>query len=200
MFLELRNYQLRPGTVVEAERRFKESLQYRTVFSTMAGLWHPISGQMDRIIHIWPYQSLDERMQVRQAARDTGKWPPFLEDILVTLDTRIIVLAPDSPPIEPRRLGRCYEICFDNYLPGGPARVAPLWGNFLAVQTRPPSLVACGCTELGPLNQWIHIWGFESADTRQVDRCRMGQLPVFGERLISQESWLLEPAECSLLR
>jgi hypothetical protein len=49
-------------------------------------------------VHIWAYQSLEQRAQVREQARKTGVWPPpGGADRLITQENKIVLPAAFSP-------------------------------------------------------------------------------------------------------
>ncbi|MBF3851495.1 NIPSNAP family protein [Burkholderia pseudomallei] len=205
MIFEMRTYLLRPGTVAEAERRFEKALPHRLQFSKLAGFWHTQSGLLNQIIHIWPYESIQHRMTARAEAVKTGEWPPKLRDLLLDMESRIVVPAAFSPPLEPHNYGRCYEICIDSHLPGGPDLVAANWNEAITHRTALSPLVVCGRTEIGPLNQWIHIWAYEDvADRERVANilAKDGSWPPAQscEKLVRQESLLVAPASFSALK
>ena len=67
-------------------------------------------------------------------------------------------------------------------------------------------MAAAGHTELGPLNQWIHIWAYKDAAERFSVRDkarREGIWPPKGgapDRMLKQENMLVVPAAFSPLK
>jgi hypothetical protein len=205
MILEMRTYLLKPGSVDDAERRFERLLPHRMAFSRMAALWHTEVGLLNQIIHLWPYESLDQRMAVRAEAPKSGNWPPPLRDILLEMESRIIVPAPFSPSLTAGSPGPLYEICVDSYLPGGPDAIAAGWAGSIEQRCRHSPLVVCGRTEIGPLNQWIHIWAYRDfVDRQRIQREVAEHLvwpPLEGaDKLVKQERLWVRPAPCSPLQ
>src|SRR5215813_13179924 len=76
MFVEMRTYLLRPGTTASFEERFTEGLSARAQISPFGGLWRSEVGGLNKVVHMWPYESFEERERIAAAARKTGKWPP----------------------------------------------------------------------------------------------------------------------------
>lgn len=77
MIVEVRTYQLKPGTLVEAEKRFAAALPVREKHSRLAAFWHTEVGALNQIIHVWTYDSFAQRTAVRAAASKVGglnKW------------------------------------------------------------------------------------------------------------------------------
>src|SRR4029079_2575863 len=87
MIYEMRTYNLNPGAVGKWEELFAEAYTSgRDKYSKLGGLWHTELGPLNQVIHIWPYESLQHRADVRAKAakQRVGKWPPPLSATLVT--------------------------------------------------------------------------------------------------------------------
>ena len=69
MIYEVRTYDLKPGTVAQFEEAFGEALPYRQEYSPLAAFWHVDIGPLNQVIHVWPYDSLDERERIRGVQR-----------------------------------------------------------------------------------------------------------------------------------
>ena len=53
-----------------------------------------------KILHIWPYKTLDERSRIRKHVEDIGAWPPKGDPTLKVLDlqeNKIMLPAAFSP-------------------------------------------------------------------------------------------------------
>lgn len=205
MILELRTYSFRPGTLEDAIARFDRHLPFRLQFSTMAGMWAAQSGSVDRLIHIWPYESIQQRMEVRENAAATGQWPLPIRDILVESASTIIIPAPFSPPLQPRELGQCYELCIDKYLPGAMDDLHESWARKIAERDAIAPLVTCGRTEIGPLNHWVHLWAYRDAAHREavkrdLERSKIWPPAKADSKLVTRKSILLAPTHFSPLR
>jgi hypothetical protein len=117
-----------------------------------------VTGQADTIIHLWPYENVQQRMEIRKQMMNPPHWPPPLREFLLEMDSVILLPAPFSPPMKPARYGGIYEFCFDSYRAGGPADCIDDWSRKIEERTRISPLVFCGITEFGRLNQCVHIW------------------------------------------
>ena len=201
MLVELRTYQLRPGTAAECERRFADALPNRDPFSRVAGFWHSETGTLDRVMHLWPYDSLNQRMQVRADAVASGKWPVKIRDLLVSMESKIIIPAAFSPAVTPKRLGTVYEICTDQYEAGGVELAAKAWEPAIARRSELSPLVMCGHTEIGMLGQWVSIWAYRDIVHYRDTKNQLAAIawPPTGsyDKLLSQEAILARPAEFS---
>ena len=68
MIYEVRTYDLKPGTVGAVEKAFEVALPVRQKYSPLAAFWHTDIGPLNQIIHVWGYESLEERDRIRSEA------------------------------------------------------------------------------------------------------------------------------------
>ena len=73
MLYEVRTYTLHPGNVAEFEERFAKRLPLREKHSKLGAFWHTEFGPLNQVIHVYPYEDLQQRTAVRAAmAQDTA--------------------------------------------------------------------------------------------------------------------------------
>ena len=75
-FYEMRIYTIKPGTLPDIMKAWEAKLPERMKLSPLAVAGHIDLGEVNRYIHIWAYNSMDQREAVRAKARQTGVWPP----------------------------------------------------------------------------------------------------------------------------
>jgi hypothetical protein len=75
-FYEMRIYTIKIGTLPDIMKAWEAKLPERVKLSPLAIAGHIDLGEVNRYIHIWAYNSLDQREAVRAKARQTGVWPP----------------------------------------------------------------------------------------------------------------------------
>jgi hypothetical protein len=203
MIIELRTYQLKPGTVPQFLERFGASLPHRQKFSPLGGLFYTAVGSLNRVIHFWPYESFDARLRIRAAAVAPGQWPPATREFALHQENEVLLLAPFSPGPEPRQRGGLYEICIDHYAAGAVPGVIERWHDAIATHGEPAPLAAAWYTEIGPLNKWVHIWAYrDAADWQRARAEAAGIWPPASAAgtLLKSESMLVVPAPFSPLR
>lgn len=68
------------------------------------------------------------------------------------------------------------------------------------------NLVGYFSSEIGPINEIVHIWGFESLDDRQARRARLGAdpewqafLPKIRDLIVTADNKIMSPAAFSPL-
>jgi len=203
MIVEMRTYLLKPGTVAAFEERFAEGLTARLQFSKLGGLWHSEVGTLNQVVHVWPYESFEDRERIGQEARKTGKWPPKTHEFIILQENKILLPAPFSPPLEERKLGNLYEIRSYTYQPGAMPTVLERFGNVMPERVKVSPLAGAWYSAIGSLNQFVHVWAYRDAGER--DRLRedarkiKGWPPQTREFLLKQENTLVVPAACSPL-
>jgi hypothetical protein len=204
MIIEMRSYRLKPGSVPEVEKRFGEALRDRVKVSPLGAFFHTEVGPLNRIIHCWPYENLGERSRLRGEAMKLPGWPPKIQEFLEEMESKIIIPAPFSPKLEARRLGNLYEIRTYTMLPGAVPTVTEKWAERIEGRTKLSPLAFCGHTELGGLNQWIHVWAYKDAAERfrirDEARAAGAWPPATRGQFVKQENMFVVPAEFSPLR
>jgi hypothetical protein len=204
MIIEMRSYRLKPGSTPEVEKRFGEALRDRVKVSPLGAFFHTEVGPLNRIIHCWPYEDLGERTRLRGEAMKLPTWPPKIQEFLEEMESKIIIPAPFSPKLEERRLGNLYEIRTYTMLPGAAPTVIEKWAERIEGRTKLSPLAFCGHTELGGLNQWIHVWAYKDAAERFAirDQARATGAwpPATRGQFVKQENMFVVPAEFSPLR
>src|SRR5258706_403932 len=88
--------------------------------------------------------------------------------------------------------------------PGSVPEVEKRFGEALTERGKLSPLAAAGHTELGPLNQWIHIWAYKDAAERfrirDEARATGAWPPATRGMFIRQENMFVVPASFSPLR
>ncbi|WP_313025341.1 NIPSNAP family protein [Pseudomonas lopnurensis] len=77
-FYELREYELIAHGLPSTLDGWRQALGRRTAeaYSPIYGAFYATSGRLPRILHIWPYASLEQRLDVRTRSVAEGAWPP----------------------------------------------------------------------------------------------------------------------------
>jgi len=102
MIVEERTYTLKPGTVQLYYQDYNPrglAIQAR-ILGNLIGYFHTEIGELNRVVHLWGYDSLAERERRRKALFEDAEWLAYLAqspDIVVAMESRILVPAPFSP-------------------------------------------------------------------------------------------------------
>lgn len=199
---EVRTYDLKPRSVPMWEKAFGDALAGREAFSPLGGLWHTEAGPLNQVVHIWPYDDVTARGDIRGKAVAAGAWPPKTDEPVVeNMHSDIYIPAPFMPAMTPKKVGPIYEMRIYTYAPGDMPKVVEAWGNAIEERVKFSPLVAAMYSDVGNLNKWVHIWAYESFEQRSQVRAETREKgvwpPASSVSPIKQENKILLPAECS---
>jgi len=203
MICEFRTYALRPNTLAEFIKRFGDALPRREKFSKLAAFWYTEIGPLNQVIHLWPYENALERSRIRAAAVKDGCWPPDTGEFIVEMRAEIFDPMPFSPPLNPSSDGPFFEMCTSTLKPFAVPKMVECWQESLQARTELSPLTGVFASDVGHVNQWLHIWPYKSLDQRAAVRSKAtaeriwppGDAPVLRE-----ESKILLPAPFSPIR
>ena len=204
MIYEMRTYTLKPGTVPDFEERFAEALPHREEYSKLGAFWHTEFGPLNEVIHVWPYEDLDERARIREEAAKNPNWPPRTGEFVLNMESQIMIPAPFMRPLGNQQLGDIYEMRIYNYQPGTIPEVINRWSEAIPHREKYSPLAACWYSELGDLNRLFHVWPYK--DMADRERIRTESLkdphwpPPTREFMVSMANKLLIPAAFSPMR
>jgi NIPSNAP len=206
MIFEMRTYLMKPGSIPEVEKRWAAALPERLKLSPLAGFWRTEVGSLNQIIHVWPYKDLNERDTIRAKAIEMGIWPPKAAEFILEMESKILHSAPFSPNFQPGQHGNIYEFRTYTYGPGSIPKVIESWSGRIKQRTALSPLIFAGFTDIGALNQWVHVWAYKNMGEREkirADAVAAGIWPPPRHEsvtLLKQQSWLAIPASFSALK
>ena len=107
MIYEVRTYMLRAGAVPEFEERYAKRLPARLKHSQLGAFWHTEFGPLNQVVHVYPYDDLNQRTAVRAAlAKDPERNAlPGGQDLIVAQESEIMIPAPFMRPLGSRDYG-----------------------------------------------------------------------------------------------
>ena len=94
---EMRIYTYPPEDIPMLLDAWGSRMEERERLSPLAGCWYKESGGHGNFVHMWAYSSFDERLRIRDEAREKGIWPPASPARLVKQRTKILLPASFSP-------------------------------------------------------------------------------------------------------
>ena len=202
MIYEVRTYTLKPGGVAQFENNFAEALPHREKYSKLGAFWHTEIGPLNQVIHVWPYENLAERTQVREEAGNAPNWPPKSDGLILNMESEIFTPAEFMKPMGgDQALGDIYEMRIYTYQPGTMGEVLKRWGDAIPHREEFSPLAAGMYTELGGLNKWIHVWPYKDLEERNKIREEASATPHWPpptrEFLVKQENKICVPAAFS---
>jgi hypothetical protein len=179
MIYEIRTYRLKVGSLAEVEKRYGEAYEARKKHSELAGFFHTELGPLNEIIHIWPYQSFEERTRIRAAAAKDPTWPPKIRDFVTAMSSEIVIPFPFAPEWKPGKLGPIYEIRQYTFRAGALPGIQERWGAKLPGRLKLSPIALVGYVELGVANKFVHIWPYESLEQRNGIRNKARETGVW---------------------
>jgi len=102
MIYEERIYTIVPGRMAEYLKNYEElglPVQLE-VLGTLVGFFHTEIGGLNKVVHIWGYESLDDRLEKRETLANHPDWPRYLEanlSFIVEQENRVLTPASFSP-------------------------------------------------------------------------------------------------------
>lgn len=96
---EWRSYSIAPGMMSGLIEGWEAAIEERAKLSPVVMAMHTEHGELNKFVHIWAYESLNQRQEVRAAAVETGVWPPAgtPKGAIVAQENKILFAAPFSP-------------------------------------------------------------------------------------------------------
>lgn len=97
---ELRRYRTLPGQVNNWASLIKGALPARQQYSKIVGLWTSEIGNLNVAAHLWVYNDLNHRAEVRAKALQDPVWQEFVPKssaLLAEMESTILLPTPVSP-------------------------------------------------------------------------------------------------------
>ena len=89
---EWREYGAIPGKIPEIYKNWEKAIAKRTAMSELVMAMHTDTGTLNKFVHIWAYESLEHRAEVRAEAAAKGIWPPKgRAETLLTQSNKIVL-------------------------------------------------------------------------------------------------------------
>ena len=102
MIVEQRTYTLHPGQHLKYLDTYeKEGLEIqRPILGNLVGYFFTDIGPLNQIVHMWGYDSLDERTKSRRKLFEDLGWRAYIQMIvpmIASQESKILIPAPFSP-------------------------------------------------------------------------------------------------------
>jgi hypothetical protein len=211
MIYELRTYTLMPGKQAEYLKLNQEVGRpiRGDKFGKLEGSWTTEFGLLNQFVHLWSYASLDERDRLRAELSRNEDWTksytPRIRPMLVAQENKILSAQQSlKPPVE---AGHVYELRWYRTQVG---RAGEWIGHFKAimpVREKYSKNVGLWQTEMGQLNEVVHLWAYRDLNHRTDVRAQVLKDPewqVFlgktAPLLLEMRSVILNPAPASPMR
>jgi hypothetical protein len=196
MIHELRTYTLVPGTQgqylklsAEVGRKIRGDS-----YGKLEGFWYTEFGTLNQVVHLWSYTDLTERDRLRaELSRNEGwtkEYLPQSRPMLLAQENKI--LSPQLPLKPPAEAGHVYELrAYRTHV----AKAGEWLGHFKAimpVREKYSKNVGLWQTEMGQLNEVVHLWSYRDLNDRAAVRSKAVQDPEWQAFLGKATPLLLE--------
>ncbi|NXR07828.1 NPS3A protein, partial [Semnornis frantzii] len=74
IFYEIRMYDIKPSKMKDFAEMVNKYFHLRTAHSELVGLWSAELGAMNKVVHVWKYDSFAHRTAVRHALANDKDW------------------------------------------------------------------------------------------------------------------------------
>jgi hypothetical protein len=204
MIYEFRTYTLHPRTLPEFLKRWTDVLEPRLKLSPLAAFWYTEIGPLNQVIHVWPYENALERSKIRAAVVKDKIWPPPTSEFIAEMKSEIFEPLPYSPPMLPSNDGPYFEMRSYTLPPGSIPDMAERWKEHLPARTKLSPLTGVFTSDVGGLNQWLHIWAYKSLDQRTEVRKKAVESGIWpppgGKPAVKQENKIVLAAPFSPIK
>lgn len=96
-FYEMRTYGVGPGGLPAQNEGWAKAVPARAKLSPLLMVMSSIEPGATRMMHIWPYKSLDDRAKARATASAEKLWPPAGGEHLTSLQSELFMATKFSP-------------------------------------------------------------------------------------------------------
>ena len=202
MIHELRTYTLKPGSQAEVARNSGEvARQIRgDDYGRLEGYWLTEIGPLNQVMHLWSYESLNERQRLRSELGKNEAWVneylPLIMPHLVRQDIRLMQPLRDLRP--PSTTGNIYEFRNYRFKPGQLKVWANLALEMLPVREAYSDVVGLWQTEAGQPNEGCHLWVYSDLNARAEIRAKAARDPGW-QGFLSQVLGTIEEMTSTIL-
>ena len=201
MIHEFRTYDLTSGSLNQFYENTAPLIDKRVEYSPLIGYFHTEVGPLNRVLHIWEYDDLKHRSDVRSKVVADGVWPPPDIGVLENQQVEIFVPAPFMPKFDEKRtIGPIFELRIYKYPVGAIPKVIDAWAEKIEARMNLAEPVGIWFSDLGGINQWAHMWAYESWEHRSDARSKFSSIgwpPDPGVSPLKMENMLMFAADFS---
>ena len=205
MIYELRTYTVKPGTlgdIVKAASTVSRDVRGDN-YGKLEGYWFTEIGPLNQVMHMWSYESYDERTRLRgelaKNPRWNGEYIPLIRPIVVRQDIRLLNAI--RAPVAPASSGNIYELRNYRAKAVGPVRQwIEAFTAALPAREKYSKIVGLWQTEAGQPNEVCHIWAYPDLNARAKARGDSLKDPVWQDFLEEMHSTIMLPAPHSPLK
>jgi len=187
MIYEMRTYTVKTGelaTVVENAGSLARDIRGND-YGILEGYWITEIGPLSQVMHLWRYNSYEERTQLRENLLENTRWTEeYLPTVLPRLVRQDIRLMKSFLPFKtPENKKNVYEFRHYTAHPGKAQIWADLFANVMPAREKYSPNVCAWITEAGQPNEVCHLWAYSDLNERAAARAEAAKDPDWREFL-----------------
>ena len=183
MIYELRTYTLAPGTQgpylklnAEVGRKVRGDK-----YGKFEGGWTTEFGTLNQYVHLWAYADLAERDRLRGELAKNEEWTkgyvPQIRPLILAQENKILsAVLPLQPPTDK---GNVYELRWYRTQTGRAGEWLTHFKEVMPTREKHMHRVGLWQTEMGQLNEVVHMWAFKNLNDRAAKRVALGTEPAW---------------------
>jgi hypothetical protein len=198
---ELRTYTVIPGKLNEYLRLAAEVGEPARGerYGRLEGHWYSEFGALNQVVQLRSYADLAERERLRPELARSEAWQQYLQRSQPLLSSQANkILRPSAPLGEPGGKGNLYELRWYRTQPGQAQTWLRHFEAILPLREKYMKRVGLWQSEIGPLNEVLHIWAFPDLAQRSAARAQLGREPEW-QRFLEVSTPLLAEMHNALL-
>jgi hypothetical protein len=211
MIHELRSYVLHPGRQPDFLAHAGDvGLRVRgDDYGKLEGYWASELGLLNQVFHLWSFSSIEERARRLKDLSGREEWNrdylPKARSMILAQETTMLSA---GMPLDPPAGGpHVYELRRYTAHPGKVPEWLALFKEVAQARNKLSRIVGVWSTEIGTLNQIVHLWCYRDLNERAAVRAKAMQDPSWRAFLgkvpplvIRMESTILVPAPFSPMK
>jgi hypothetical protein len=196
MIYELRTYTLLPGK--QGEYLKLSGDVGRKVrgdkYGKLEGFWTTEFGTLNQVVHLWSYPDLVERDRLRGELAANDEWTkgyiPQIRSMLLAQENKVLsAQLPFKPPTD---TGHIYELRTYRAQVGRAGEWLAHFKAIMPTREKYSKNVGLWQTEMGQLNEVVHMWAYRDLNDRAAVRGKVLQDPEWQTFLGKSAPLLLE--------
>jgi len=196
MIYELRTYTLLPGK--QGEYLNLSGDVGRKVrgdkYGKLEGFWTTEFGTLNQVVHLWSYPDLVERDRLRGELAANDEWIkgyiPQIRSLLLAQENKVLsAQLPFKPPTD---TGHIYELRTYRAQVGRAGEWLAHFKAIMPTREKYSKNVGLWQTEMGQLNEVVHMWAYRDLNDRAAVRGKVLQDPEWQAFLGKSAPLLLE--------
>lgn len=183
MINELRTYTLVPGTQARYLKLSSEVGRKARgdKYGKLEGHWYTEFGTLNQVVHLWTFESLNERDRLRAELARSEEWTkgyiPQIRPMLLAQENKILSAAlPLQPPTD---TGNVYELRWYRTQVGKTGEWIQHFKEVMPVREKYMRRVGLWQTEIAQLNEAVHMWVYRDLNERAAARGKLAHEPAW---------------------